>query len=229
MSLAHRLFKEQFEPELIEAIDTSGSTPERWSVAGKGKRKGNPDGENGAWWRANGPDMVQRWIDWRKREGWKVWTTPSGEPAIELDMQVDVSTGEESFDIKAFIDRVMIEPATKGLVIVDLKTGARTPESDLQLGVYRYLLWRKFGVRVDHGAYWMARKGDMEVLDLRRYQPELVELWFKRFRRATEDGVFLPHPTYLCRACPVREYCLAFGGNRAHMDPDHPQWGEQNR
>jgi len=216
VTLAAVLFKDAFEQELLEAIDQSGLEPDRWSTAGKNKKKDNPAGEDARWWRANGPGMVQNWMDWRKESGWKVLAI-DGEPAIELDVEVDIGDG---LPLKMFIDRVMIEPTNREPVIVDLKTGARTPESDLQLGVYRYGLMAKYGIRVDHGAYWMARKGALEMVPLQRYTPGLIATWFQRLQDAIGYGIFLPNPTFKCRACPVRNYCLAFGGAESELDPD---------
>lgn len=224
MSLADRLFRDHFESILVDTIDQSDTNPQSWSVAGRGKRKSQPQGEDLGWWRANGPDMVTSWMEWRKKSGWQVWTSPDGEPGIELDIVTDIpgTLVPDPFPLKMFIDRVFRVPETGQLCIVDLKTGARTPESDLQLGVYKYGLFRKFGIDIPFGGYWMARKGDMEIVDISRYTPALIETWFNRFRSATNNGTFLPHPTFMCRACPVRDYCVAFGGSRSELDPDHP-------
>lgn len=220
------LFQDAFETGLLETVDATGLPPAAWSVAGRGKKKTAPAGEDAAWWRANGPDMVARWVAWRKSSGWKVWVTPDGDPAIELDICVDIPMDTEGIrtgvPLKMFIDRVFITD-TKELVIVDLKSGGRTPESDLQLGVYKYGLYHRYGIDIKRGAYWMARKDDpMDIIDLSRYTPELIETWFKRFRKATDENIFLPHPTFMCRACPVRDHCVAFGGSRSELDPDHP-------
>jgi putative RecB family exonuclease len=89
--------------------------------------------------------MVDNWIKWRAQSGWRVWTTPDGQPAIELSQEFKTPSGR---DIKGYIDRIMIEAETKELVIVDLKSGARSPESDLQLGFYRYEMWNTYGVDI---------------------------------------------------------------------------------
>lgn len=220
---ASQLFREAFETELLQTIDDTDTGPDQWSVAGKNKTKSNPNGEDAAWWRANGPDMVNRWVAWRQRAGWRLWVTPDGEPAIELNIETNIPTLGEPIPLKMFVDRVFItNPTTNQLCIVDLKAGARSPESDLQLGVYRYGIWRRYGVDIRLGAYWLARKDVMEPVDLSRYTPDLMEMWFRRFRQATNSGVFLPNVTFKCRACPVRDYCVAFGGSRSELDPDHP-------
>lgn len=211
------LFREAFEAELLDAVEKEPNTA-LWSAAGKGKKKANPAGEDGTWWRENGPGMVEAWINWRNKSKWKVWTTPDGEPAIEL--AADVLTPEGRL-VRGFIDRVMVTPHRQ-LVIVDLKSGARVPESDLQLGFYRYFIHKKFGVDVRLGSYWMARQGEMgDVYDIGRFKPALIEAWLRRFDRAIEEKIFIPHPTFRCRACSHRRFCTAFGGSEQHLDPDY--------
>src|SRR3954464_334376 len=126
MNLSERLFNEAFSAEVADTIDHEPDV-RRWSVAGKGKRKGNPEGEDGRWWKTNGPGMVENWVTWRRRVAWKIWTTPDGQPAIELSQEFETPKGRK---IKGFIDRVFVIPGGE-LVIVDLKSGARSPESDL--------------------------------------------------------------------------------------------------
>jgi hypothetical protein len=220
--LAERLFSEAFEVEVLEAAEEHPDL-RTWSAAGKGKTKANPGGEDGAWWRANGPKMVQNWIDWRQAAKWVMWTTPDGEPAIELSIETDVS----GVPLKMYIDRVMVPPKVGVPVIVDLKTGKRSPESDLQLGVYRYGIWRKYGIRIDWGAYWMAREGAMsELYPLARFTPGLLERMFAQFVKAKQAEIFLPHLTFRCRACSMRDYCAAYGGKKSHLDPDHESESE---
>lgn len=237
-SAAADRFTELFEGELLEMVEDHPDLSQ-WSIAGKARKKP----EDVAWWRANGPAMVQRYIDWRAKSGWRPWVTPDGDLAVELDISIgvdqpcdcpereyhkgshyaDCAVFLDPIPLKMYVDQVMVVPSLGNqLCIVDLKTGSRTPESDLQLGVYRLGIIKKYGIDVRLGAYWMARKGELsEVFNLTHLRPELLELWFTRFREATDAGIFLPHPTFLCRACPMRDYCAAYGGSKQHMDPDN--------
>ncbi len=217
MALITDLFHEHFETELLETIEDHPDI-NQWSVAGKAKKQP----EDVTWWRANGEQMVRNYAKWRVASGWRPWRTPDGDLAVELDISIDVN----GIPLKMYVDQVMVSHPGKQLVIVDLKTGQRTPESDLQLGVYRLGILRKYGIDVKLGAYWMARKGELsEVHNLERLRPELLETWFTRFRQATNEGIFIPHPTFLCRACAMRDYCAAFGGRKQHMDPDNHDGG----
>ena len=154
-STAERLFSEAFETEVLEQAEDHSDLG-AWSAAGRNKRKSNPQGEDGVWWREHGPGMVQNWMDWRSKSQWQVWTTPDLEPAIELGIEVETEAG---IAVKMFIDRVFISKPTNQLVILDLKTGSRTPESDLQLAFYRYGIFKRYGIDVRFGCYWMARDG----------------------------------------------------------------------
>lgn len=220
---AVRLFSDAFDAEVDSERETHPDSS-AWSVAGKGKVKSRPNGEDEVWWRVNGPKMVQRWMDWRKQSGWKIWTTPDGTPAIELPIETSIP-GHDN-ELWMVIDRVFQHPSG-ALIIIDLKTGARSPESDLQLGVYRYGLQHEYGVDADLGAYWMAREGQLtDLFGLQRYQPHLLEAWFQTLITAKASNIFLPHVTFRCRACPVRDYCAAFGGSQSHLDPDNTTGGK---
>ncbi len=211
------LFSSHFEQELIETAEEHPDTGS-WSVAGKRRSKKHPEGEDITWWRNQGPGMVQNYIDWRQRSGWRPWVTPDGQLAIELDIEVDV----EGTPLKMFVDSVMVSQPAGQLVIVDNKTGSRTPDSDLQLGVYRLGIYKKYGIDVKLGAYWMARSGELtEVFDLTRLQPRMLESWFVKLQQAVDADLFIPHPTNMCRACGMRDYCAAFGGRSQHKDPDY--------
>ncbi len=211
------LFLKHFEAEVLEQVEEHPKTRE-WSAAGRGRKASLPQGEDGGWWRANGPKMVQSWIDWRKRSGWRVLDLGGGTPAIEVEISVDVG----GIPLRGYVDRVMVVPEINEPVILDLKTGARSPESDMQLGFYRVGLMKQHGLDVRFGCYWMARTGrPSEMLNLRRYKPELLEKWFTRFDVAREHQIYLPHVTFRCKACPFNQFCAAYGGRMQHMDPDY--------
>jgi RecB family exonuclease len=219
------LFRQAFDDELASAVE-AGLDPAEFRTGGKRITKAIPDptGEDEAWWRREGPRMVQAWIDWRARSKWRVWTTPDGDPAIELGIETDIA----GMPLKMIIDRVMVVPGREALCIVDLKTGARTPESDLQLGVYRLGLWRQYQVGADFGAYWMARKGELsDIVNLSRFAEPTLQSWFESLRLGIENQVFIPHLTSMCRACGHNRFCVAFGGADSHMDPDSPNYKEE--
>lgn len=194
-----------------------GETPsELIRKAGKAS-KAWPDGEDEKWWLANGPAMVEKYSAWRDTVKWPVWSAPDGKPGIELEILANVGIDKP---IKMIIDRVFV--AGKSPMIVDLKSGARSPVSDLQLGIYRVGILQHYGVRIDYGAYYDARKGELSPpLNLSRYTPSLIAHWFRMFYDAYKQQIFIPNLTTFCRSCGVRDYCLAYGGAKSHKDSDN--------
>lgn len=209
---AKALFLEGFYSQRARYADTPTE-----QIRGAGKpTKANPRGEDELWWLENGPPMVQRWIDWRKRSDWKIWHTPDGVPGIELALEADF----DGTPFKVIIDRVFITPAGT-IVIVDLKSGARKPESDLQLAFCAATIQLVYGVDAHHGAYWDARSGELTpVANLQHLSPPLLKYWVGQFAQARDKGIFLPNISNRCKACGVRSYCAAVGGNKADKDPD---------
>lgn len=222
MATPTALFQQAFDAELQNLID-QGHDPANFHAAGKRATKSNPNptGEDYFWWRREGPEMMQRWVDWRKAAKWQIWTTPDNRPAIELELDTHVA----GRPIRAILDRIMVIPTTGHLCLVDVKSGKRTPESDLQLAVYRYCVtstWPE--VDINYGGYWMARKGDMVTVSLARFTEQMIVSWYDRFIKAREAGIYIPHMSSTCKACSLREFCAAYGGSKSHLDPDSPQY-----
>lgn len=194
-------FKAKFDELLAEQVTKSGKLLTEFRAGGRAT-KAYPNKEDYSWWVDNGQDMVQRWVEWRDGSGWEFFEPQPGVPAIELGMNVNL----EGVNIKMFLDRVMINGDGE-LVILDLKTGSRTPSSDLQLGFYAMGLEKTFGIRPKWGTYWMARTGTTtELVDLDHYSTEMITEIVGKFKIAQTNGVFLPNFNH-CQMCNVVEYC----------------------
>lgn len=176
-------------------------------------------------WRKQGLGFVQSYIDWRDRSPWKIWTTPDGEPAIELDISGKLPGCD--VEIKAFLDRVFWDPVFKKHHIVDLKTGKKPPKNADQFGTYRALLKVKYGIDADSGAPFMNRKGTLgKPYDLAEYTPEYVgEVFGKAWAEIqgyVRAGNF-PADTSDCYLCDVKAACAAQNGPLAYLyDPASP-------
>lgn len=193
-----------------------------WRKAGT--KAGNPEGESLAYWYSHlGPELVKAYMAWRRRAPWKIWTTPEGEPAIELDVGGSLP-GMGTYEYKGFIDRVFIDEMTNELSIVDLKTGSRKPENALQFGTYGAAMKAKYGIDVKRGTAFMNRRGSLsEPHDLTMYTPEYVGEHFAQTARAVEAGYFVPKVSHACGLCDVATSCFARGGPlAAAYDPDFP-------
>jgi len=170
-------------------------------VAGR-STKANPDREDAVWWMNQGSIWVDNYILWRKNNpDWKIWRTPQGVKAIEIELNPVIA----DVPVKMVIDRVF--EVNNQLIIVDLKTSARRPVSDLQLGFYKVGLEMQFGIEVNLGNYWMSREaGTGEMIDLSRYTLSMLEYMVSGFDKARKAGVFLPNLSS-CSFCGLTEHC----------------------
>ena len=164
--------------------------------------KENPNKEDGEWWYKNGSVWTDNYITWRQNNpDWKIWTTPQGARAIELELNPIIA----GVQVKMFIDRIF--EVNGQLVIVDLKTSARRPTSDLQLGFYKLGIQLMTGAEVNLGNYWMSREsGTGEMIDLSRYTLDSVEYMVSGFDKARKSGIFLPN-IQSCNICGVKQHC----------------------
>ena len=170
-------------------------------VAGRATKE-NPNKEDAVWWNTQGSKWVDNYISWRKNnKDWKIWTTPQGVRAIELELNPIIA----DVPVKMFIDRIF--EVNGQLVIVDLKTSSRRPTSDLQLGFYKVGIEEMLGVKVNLGNYWMSREsGTGEMIDLSRYTKDMLEYFVDGFDKARKAGIFLPN-LQSCSYCGLTEHC----------------------
>ena len=209
------LWNKAFLDQIAEVEDKSKSNPVDWRKGGRAT-KANPDKEDKAWWDENGKKMLDDFIASYKANRWKIWTTPEGVPGIELGMVCNFG----DVPIKAFVDLVF-ENADGSLTVVDLKTGSRTPDSSLQLGVYASCIEMTFGLRPQYGAYYSARSAMLEPSPgVERWSiPVLTEL-FAQFERGIQAEIFLPNIGMSCGTCGVKDYCYSVGGQLSQVyDP----------
>ncbi len=204
------LFLRAFEEQTANEAEWTGTSPKDWR---------NSRGQDGDWWRANGAPMVQAWIDWRQETGWHIFEfevddgvndVPHFFPGVEVPFEVDIG----GVPVKGYIDRVMVTDAGE-VVVVDLKSGARKPDSPLQLGYYRAALEEQYGVHADLGGYFMNRKKkgeQIEVTGLGKYTPEFIGRFVQGFQRARELNLYVPHVTAFCKSCGVAAHCWAATG-----------------
>jgi hypothetical protein len=170
-------------------------------VAGRATKL-NPNKEDAAWWYEQGSIWTDNYILWRKNNpNWKLWITPQGAKAIELELNPVIA----GVPVKMFIDRIF--EVDGKLVIVDLKTSRARPQSDLQLGFYKIGVEMMLGVEVNLGNYWMSREsGTGEMIDLSRYTQDTLEYFVDGFDKARKAGIFLPN-LQSCNFCGLTEHC----------------------
>jgi putative RecB family exonuclease len=175
-------------------------------------------------WQRIGPEHCAAYFRWRQRSPqWRLWVTPDGEPAVELD----VSTALPGCDLEvaAYADRVFEDINTGSLTVVDLKTGTRKPENGLQFGTYAACIEQKWGRRPGLGAAFMTRRGVLgDTWPLEIYTPEYMGRLFGKLAGIVKSASYIPHPSPACdRLCDVLTSCYIKGGPLAHLyDPDYP-------
>lgn len=165
-----------------------------------------PNGEDYVWWRDNGPEQIKAWATWRDQNPDLVIAEFDGAPAIEL--AVTATIGDVT--LRGFVDRVFADRSTGELLIVDLKTGKNTPGSPLQLAFYRVAMEQTVGVSPTHGAYWMSRKGTLSSVEHLWYPTEMIADWLHKVKHMIDSELFVPHMSFLCGSCSVRDHCTAW-------------------
>jgi putative RecB family exonuclease len=210
-----RLFNQLFDSQLASARATEPNE-NKWAKS---------SAEPIEVWRKNGVEFVRAYIDWRERSPWEIWTTPDGQPAIELDVSGFLPGCP--VEIKGYIDRIFWDPVFKKHHVLDLKTGKKPPKNADQFGTYRALTAVKYGIDVDSGVPFMNRKGGLgKPFDLAEYAPEFVgdvfgEAW-QEIQEYAHTGVW-PATTGDCFICDVQASCAAVGGPlAAQFDPASP-------
>lgn len=208
--------EDRFLANVAKEEEGSGVERAEWSAAGR-VTKANPLKEAEDWWLATLPLMAEKYVQWREKTAWPIWTSPDGNPGIELSLEWKL--GEET--IRAIIDRVFVLPRSSVVVPVDLKTGARTPDNSVQLGVYRVGLHKVHGVMPKYGYYYDARKGEhTSPIQLSNWSPALFTELYRQFNAAVENRIFIPKVGGQCNTCSVRQYCAVAGGaNAKGVDP----------
>ena len=143
-----KVWLESFDREKTSQIGSTGVETALWRAGGRAT-KANPNREDETWWKYEGRQMLDRWVAWRTgTHGWKLWSDVSGIPAVEIGLNPVLG----GVTVQMHIDRVFITPENE-LVILDLKTGQRTPSSDLQLAFYAAGMEKTFGIRPKYGTY----------------------------------------------------------------------------
>lgn len=150
-----------------------------------------------------GHEQLDRLIDFVDSIPEKVWVTPDGTPAVELEFNVELG----GVPVKGFIDMV-VETPEGDLIVRDIKTGNQ-PGDHFQLSAYAAALRKQYGVTARRGDYLMGKTGkvaggyDITVEDM-----NLVEDSFAEVNAAVLAGEFSADPTVdKCRFCDVAAGC----------------------
>lgn len=193
----------------------------KWRTGGR-RSKEWPNKEDVSFWEAMGPRWVSMYIGFAETSPWRIWTLPTGEPAVEVGFELDF----DGVSVKGFIDQIVEYPGGE-LVVRDIKSGSRAPADVRQLGLYRVAVGRLFGVIPEWGDYYMARTGELTSPDpLTAWSEEYLAEQFVRLEKAIESRLFIAAPGQNCVTCGVKRFCRAVGGDLAHEVPLYLERGE---
>lgn len=183
------------------------SDPSKWRAAAKGK-------EDLAWWAKAGLDMANNYAIWREQSNLQVYWH-GDTPLIEADLMPILA----GVPVKMFPDRIMVDQHGQ-LIVVDLKTGSKPIKSSLQLGVYKVGVEKLLGVSVEWGAFYMARKGQLDPpMKLDQWTEDRIGTLFAVFDKQERAGEYLPNiGTHCDYMCGVKQYCVFQGGTKHPED-----------
>lgn len=212
------LWLTEFDASVRYNEDKTGIIPDEWRSVGA-KTKANPFGEDLAWWQDNGLTHIEAYWDWFTSlpANWKIATMPDGKPGIEWETEVEFG----GTMVKAVVDCIF--EVDGELVVVDFKSGKRTPYGVIQLALYANAVERVYGVRPKWGAFYMTRKGQLEELvDLKWWNGAYFDYAFKAMNTTIESGYFMPIVSESCQwACSYADICVAVGGKDSAKYPLH--------
>ena len=197
---------EVFNDAVKEVEERSNIPSTEWKTAGR-KTTSRPDGEDLSFWQSDGLKQVESYHKWYNSSGWKIATMPDGRPGIEW--AADVHFG--GTPVRMIVDAIY--QVGEDLVIVDYKTGSRTPFGAVQAGLYASGIERAYGIRPKWGSFFMTRKGELdELLDLSPLSMDYFDYVFGAMNHSTMNGWFPPSVGDSCRMCSFTAQCPAFGG-----------------
>lgn len=208
LALERQYYGNLFEIEFDESVDKAREDdPDEttWRVAGVGKLKSRPEGDDLAWWRVAGREMTEKYVDWRAKTD-DTLTTAAVESCAGVEVEVRTQIGH-GLEVVAYVDRVRVDRNTGVLLVEDEKTGTRKPKDAHQLGQYSVML-EEAGTPVTWGAYYMARKGELlEAQDLSGFTAEKMRENYLRLEDNIQAERFPPVVSPLCKSCGLNYAC----------------------
>lgn len=132
----------------------------------------------------------------------KVWTTPDGKKAVELEFLVELG----GVKVKGFIDQIIETP--KGLVVRDIKTGA-TPGDTFQLATYAEAVRLMYDQTPYAGDYLMGKTGKpTKLYPITEEDRADVHKRFAELEQLLKEERFDPTPSRnTCAMCSVKTSC----------------------
>lgn len=198
-----------FHNKFTEELDkyTEANPGAEWRAGGR-RTKANPNGEDAAWWRLDGPRQVAEYAAWRVQNPWYTLAEIDGLLGVEFPFTSEFA--DLGLPTQGYIDRIFDDQRTGEQIVVDLKSGSRIPADISQLAIYATAVEEQHGRRPRWGAYFMTRTATLTpTLDLSRWNADMLGKWFRNAKTAIELEHFTPRLSSDCGYCSVRDFCYA--------------------
>ncbi|QUI35722.1 PD-(D/E)XK nuclease family protein [Streptomyces alfalfae] len=181
--------------ELVnKSLDKEPNT-ERWLAAGL---SGGQDIERRY---VLGQEQTARYVEWANEHEPEIWTTPSGDEALELYFKVELG----GVVVRGYIDQLTVE-SDDSLRVRDLKTG--TTKSKFQLQTYKVAVEKVYDVPVNRGDWYLAKNGNLSrAVKLDEITEEEIGERFAAMDAGVKRGDFPANPGFGCRFCDVSHAC----------------------
>jgi hypothetical protein len=213
MSSTTELWADVWRDALIEAEQKHELPLDQWRTAGR-RTKANPDGETLDWWQGDGLQQIEKYKEWLETCGWEIATMPDGKPGIEWEAQVTFGGSP----IRLIVDGIYSNG--QDWIVVDYKTGSRTPTGVMQLGLYASAIEQAYDIRPKWGAYYMTRKAALDDLtDLTPWGIDFFDQQFAAMNAYMGTGFFPANVGDHCSYCSYRDYCIAVNGSKSAKYP----------
>ena len=204
MNLTER-WVEVFNDSVLRTEEQTGIPSSEWKTAGR-KTALRPDGEDLAFWQSDGLKQVESYLKWYESSGWQIAEMPDGRPGIEW--AADVTFG--GTPVRFIVDAIY--KVGEDYVIVDYKTGSRTPFGAIQAGLYAAGIERTMGIRPKWGAFFMTRQGTLgDLINLDHLTMDYFDYVFGAMNHSVMAGIFPPSVGDSCRMCSFVDKCPAMG------------------
>ncbi|GIG61151.1 hypothetical protein Lfu02_55230 [Longispora fulva] len=151
-----------------------------------------------------GQTQLRAYHDHALSSDWRILRDDRLPRGVGLEVAFELEFNEVI--LRGFIDQVRVQ-ANGEITADDLKTGAKKPESPVQLAVYAAALREIYGLNVHRGSYYMAKDGKAGKLLNVSHPIEQLEAWFTMLNRGILAGVFLPKPGSHCTMCGMKPWC----------------------
>jgi hypothetical protein len=201
-----------YEDEINAVQVSSGVKAEDWRVS---------KGEDAAWWRVNGAEMLRTYYAWhcgRLRDGWEIAKDPYGGLIVEYEFTLNV----DGVPVKGYIDQAWWSVRRGVVEVGDLKAGASTPGDSFQLGMYGNALVDLFARAQDAmtldasnvtAGFYNARKGELKLTErpvLEMHPRAEIAYQVGTMDAAERAGVYIANTQTNyggCKSCEFKRAC----------------------